>query len=216
MRTFRLLLCLSVVFLALALTPALAQVEKDPIDYETARLERHLVARRCSSPVVIDGVLDEPDWGSAEAATHFIQNNPNEGEPATYDTEVRILYDEENLYIGATAYDDQPDKLVINDLTRDFNGSSQDVFALTLDTFHDRRSGFFFETNPRGAKYDAQFFNEGSNYELGFLNIQTREQEGVSNGDNFTCDSPKSEPPGLSLLGTLVHLHLSGAHVPPR
>ena len=216
MRTRGFFLCLLIPFLVLAPTPASAQAQGGPIDYETARLERRLVAQRCSSPVTIDGVLDEPDWGSAAVATHFIQNNPNEGEPATYDTEVRILYDEENLYIGVTAYDDEPDKLVINDLTRDFNGSSQDVFAVALDTFHDRRSGFFFETNPRGAKYDAQFFNEGSNYELGFLNIQTREQEGVSNGDNFTCDSPKSEPPGLSLLGTLVHLHLSGAHVPPR
>ena len=114
MRTRNLLLSLFILLLVLAPAAASSQ-DKSSIDYETARLERRLVAERCSAPISIDGVLDEPAWQSAPVANHFIQNNPREGEPATYDTEVRILYDDENLYIGVTAYDDEPDKLVIND-----------------------------------------------------------------------------------------------------
>jgi hypothetical protein len=138
--------------------------ETKGIDTETARFERRLTAKRASGPIDIDGELAEPDWQSAPVATHFIQNEPREGEPATYDTEVRFLYDEENLYFGVLAYDAEPSRIIVNDLTRDFNTRSGDIFGLVLDTFHDERNGFMFETNPAGAMFDAQFVNEGREF----------------------------------------------------
>ncbi len=134
------------------------------IDYETAHLERRLVARRATGRIVIDGILSERDWVDAPIATHFIQNDPREGEPATYDTEVRFLYDDDNLYFGAIARDKEPARIIVNDLKRDFNTRSGDVFGIVLDTFHDERNGFMFETNPAGAKFDGQFVNEGQEF----------------------------------------------------
>ncbi len=138
--------------------------ESKSIDYETARFERKLLAKRATGPIQIDGELEEEDWKGAPVATHFIQNEPHEGEPATYDTEVWFLYDDQNLYFGVVAHDAEPDKIIVNDLTRDFNTRSGDVFGLVLDTFHDERNGFMFETNPAGALFDAQFVNEGREF----------------------------------------------------
>ena len=151
-----------VLFLAAA-TRAAADESKG-IDYQTARFERRLSAKRATGPISIDGDLGEPDWKSAPVATHFIQNEPKEGEPATYDTEVRFLYDDVNLYFGVVAHDAEPAKIIVNDITRDFNTRSGDVFGLVLDTFHDERNGFMFETNPAGAMFDAQFVNEGREF----------------------------------------------------
>ena len=142
--------------------------ESAPIDFETARFERRLSAKRAAGVIVIDGQLDEADWRAAPLATDFLQNDPREGEPATARTEVRVLYDDENLYFGFIAYDAEPDKLVINDLTRDFNALAGDAVGVVLDTFHDERNGYMFETSPAGAKFDAQFINEGREFnELG-------------------------------------------------
>ncbi len=134
------------------------------VDYDTARLERELNATRASGPIVTDGRLDEAAWREAPVASQFLQNDPREGEPATFDTQVRVLYDDENLYIGVTALDDDPQAIVVNDLTRDFNSRAGDAFGVALDTFHDGRNGFMFITNPAGAKFDAQFVNEGREF----------------------------------------------------
>ena len=150
--------------LVLAAATRAAADEGKGIDYQTARFERRLSAKRATGPISIDGDLGEPDWQSAPVATHFIQNEPKEGEPATYDTEVRFLYDDANLYFGVVAHDAEPAKIIVNDLTRDFNTRSGDIFGLVLDTFHDERNGFMFETNPAGAMFDAQFVNEGREF----------------------------------------------------
>ena len=153
------------------------QNQNGPIDYETARLERRLMAVRTYGDILLDGALEEGDWREAPVAKDFIQSEPREGEPATFDTEVRVLYDDQNLYIGVRAYDDEPDKLIIRDLTRDYNTRSVDSFAIILDTFHDRRNSYMFQTNPMGAKYDTQSFNEGqesnSNWD-GVWHVATR------------------------------------------
>ncbi len=131
------------------------------IDYATARLERKLVAIRAASAITLDGRLDEPAWRDAPVANHFIQNEPREGAPATYDTEVRVVYDDEALYIGVFAHDDQPGGIIVSDLKKDFNLNSSDGFRLIIDTFDDRRNGYQFAVNPAGARWDAQMANEG-------------------------------------------------------
>ena len=82
------------------LTPGTG-LSQEPVDFETARFDRRLPAVRAAQPVRIDGILDEDEWAGAPLATDFIQGNPNEGMPATFVTEVRVLYDDDFLYVGA-------------------------------------------------------------------------------------------------------------------
>jgi hypothetical protein len=131
------------------------------IDYETARDARRFFIVRAAGTVALDGVLDEPAWAPAPVASNFIQNDPNEGAAATYDTEVRVVYDDDAIYFGVLARDDQPSLLTISDIKKDFNTGTNDGFRAVLDTFSDRRNGYQFATNPAGAKWDAQMANEG-------------------------------------------------------
>jgi hypothetical protein len=131
------------------------------VDYDSARLERRLPAVRAAGAITIDGALDEPDWSRAPVASGFIQNDPREGEPASEDTEVRILYDANNLYVGVLARDRDPTAILTSELAKDFNRASGDDFEIVVDTFHDGRNGYMFATNARGAKWDAQMINEG-------------------------------------------------------
>ena len=144
------------------LTPGTA-LSQERVDFETVRLDRRLPAVRAAQPIRIDGILDEDEWEGAPVATDFTQGNPYEGMPATFRTEVRVLYDDEFLYVGAIAHDD-PDGMIVNDLSRDFSTRAGDIFGVTVDTFHDRRNGYMFETNPAGAKFDGQVFNEGREF----------------------------------------------------
>ncbi|MEQ1573439.1 MAG: sugar-binding protein, partial [Vicinamibacterales bacterium] len=131
------------------------------MNYETARASRVLQAVRTAGEIVLDGMLDEPAWASAPMAHDFIQNDPKEGVTATYDTEVRVLYDDQALYLGVFARDDEPGRIIVNDLKKDFTTTTSDGFRVILDTFHDERNGYQFATNPAGAKWDAQMANEG-------------------------------------------------------
>ena len=147
--------------LAVVGVPSALAADNLKIDYETARLERRLEPVRVAGEIRIDGNLDEPAWADAPVARNFIQNDPREGEPATFDTEVRVLYDDEALYFGVFAKDDQPGAIIVNDLKKDFNTGNSDGFRVVIDTFRDERNGYQFATNPAGAKWDAQMANEG-------------------------------------------------------
>ena len=131
------------------------------IDSSTTGRERKLQAVRTTDPIAIDGRLDEAAWRQPSAATGFTQSEPDEGQPATEETEVRVLYDQTTLYIGIFAHDAHPDRIVVNDLKKDFTALGGDSVEIVLDTFHDEQNGYLFTTNPMGAKYDAQMINEG-------------------------------------------------------
>jgi hypothetical protein len=148
------------IFLA-ALSPSAQAQQIASIDSEAVRSDRNLGAIRASSPISLDGALDEPAWSVAPVARNFIQNDPREGQPATFDTDVRVLYDDDALYFGVVAHDDEPSRLIVNDLKKDYNTDGSDGFRIILDTFHDQRNGYQFATNPAGAKWDAQMSNEG-------------------------------------------------------
>jgi hypothetical protein len=137
--------------------PAFAQ----PPDIEAIRLGKHAEAVRTNQPIRLDGVLDEPAWELAPIVSDFYQQQPAEFELATRRTEVRFLYDDEMLYVGAVLYDSEPERLIINELKRDFSGSSGDGFGLLLDTFRDRRSAYGFLTNPGGAQRESLGYDNG-------------------------------------------------------
>ncbi len=124
------------------------------------------------SPIKLDGRLNEPVWESAAPVSDFTQRELVEGDPATEKTEVRILYDDENLYVGVKCYDSEPARIIHKELNWDGDFSSDDSFAIVLDTYHDKRMGFYFSVNPNGAQLDATFQSGGSTNFLTALNTQ--------------------------------------------
>lgn len=105
--------------------------------------------------VTLDGRLDEPFWSRAEPATDFIQQDPVNGAPATEQTEVRIVYTREALYMGVICYDSEPDRWIGYQRRRDEFLQSDDRFMWNIDTFLDGRTAYFFEMNPSGLMGDA-------------------------------------------------------------
>src|SRR5829696_2505271 len=118
------------VFVASTAVATAQSTQNGGIDYGTARDERRLKATQAQGPIALDGKLDEPSWGAAPIATNFVQNDPREGEPATFDTEVRLLYDDRAIYIGVFAKDPDPAAIIVNELRKDFNTSSADGFQV--------------------------------------------------------------------------------------
>lgn len=128
-------------------------------------------ATRTPRPPVMDGVLDDEVWALAEVLGDFIQSQPDPGRLATERTEVRILYDDEALYVAAMCYDSHAGSYVVQSLERDFPSLSTrdaDIFGLTLDTFLDRKNSFIFLINPHGAYRDGQTFDDSRNTDFGF------------------------------------------------
>ena len=119
-----------------------------------------------SEPIKIDGRLDEPGWSHAEAATDFRQQEPNEGEQASEKTDVRLLFDEKNLYVGIHAFDSQPSRINSRELVRDATFSNDDKVEILLDTYHDRRNAYRFAVNPLGTQQDALITDEGRDINL--------------------------------------------------
>ena len=105
--------------------------------------------------ITLDGRLDEDVWLRAVPATNFIQTDPNNGQPATEQTEVRIVYDADSLYMGVTLFDSEPDKLLHYQMGRDGFLPSDDKLQWAIDTFNDGRSAYWWEMNPMGSMADA-------------------------------------------------------------
>ncbi|MBA3297994.1 MAG: carbohydrate binding family 9 domain-containing protein, partial [Acidobacteria bacterium] len=110
---------------------------------------------------VIDGDLSEAAWQRATPSTGFVQQQPDEGRPATQRTDVRFLYDADTLYVGAMLFDDDPRLLVINELKRDFAEANNDLFGVVLDTFRDGRNAYGFLVNAGGAQRDTLAYDQG-------------------------------------------------------
>jgi hypothetical protein len=112
-------------------------------------------AIRLDEPLRLDGQLDERVYQTIAPVTGFIQQEPNEGAPATEQTEVWVLFDSETIYVSARCWDSQPDRTVANEMRRDsYAMYGNDTFAVMLDTFYDRRNGFNFMSNPLGGLFD--------------------------------------------------------------
>ena len=135
-------------------TPAASNVPAAPAP------KRQLEARRITEPLKLDGALDEPAWQTAPIATDFIQNSPNPGPHEKYPTEVRILYDDANLYIGAVMHDISPDSILREMGTRDGFGNT-DFFGVFFDTYHDKLNGYSFFVTPAGVQLDARYSPAG-------------------------------------------------------
>jgi hypothetical protein len=114
-----------------------------------------LKALKIESPIKLDGVLDEPAWAKAQPISNFTQRELNENAPVTERTEVAVLYNRTELYIGVWCFDSEPDKIVAQKMKWDFEYGVEDNFIFVLDTYGDKRNAYLFVTNPNGAQYDA-------------------------------------------------------------
>ena len=119
-------------------------------------------ARLVLQPPTIDGdVLGDPVWASVEPTKGFLQSAPDEGQPASEETEVRIVFTEDTIYFGVICHDRDPSAIIVSDSRRDSSMNDADSFQMVLDTFSDQQNGFVFGTTPAGQEYDGQVINEG-------------------------------------------------------
>jgi uncharacterized protein DUF5916/cellulose/xylan binding protein with CBM9 domain len=123
-------------------------------------------AYRLTQPLVIDGRLDDSVYHTIQPAPAFRQQEPQVGELATEQTEMWVLFDDRNIYVSARMHDSAPDRMVADEMRRDGSLYQNEHFVVVFDTFLDRRTGFFFQTNPLGGVRDALIVDESNaNYD---------------------------------------------------
>ena len=120
------------------------------ITSETPRLN----AAPAEAAIALDGRLDEAAWMQAEPISGFRQFEPNEGVPATQRTEVRVLYGDNSLYVGAYLYDDDP-AAIEQSLGRRDDYNRADWFLVSIDSYLDRKTAYTFGLNAAGVQFDA-------------------------------------------------------------
>ncbi len=122
-----------------------------------------LRAFRAQGPMILDGLLDEPSWSVADSTTGTLWlTQPQAGFPAPDRTVIRMIYDDEALYMGAVLYDPEPHRAISAGLEQDFSPQASDIFGVAIDASRDKQSAYVFGANPAGAKWDAQSFNDGA------------------------------------------------------
>src|SRR5918993_3245915 len=152
-------ICLGVVALA---APATAQSRPAAAPLRTAAPAPTVAARRVAVAPGIDGTLDEAIYSDTAPIVDFVQQEPNEFEPATEKTEAWIFFDDRNIYVSARCYESDSSRRVANEMRRDTNQLRQnDTFAVLFDTFHDKRNGYIFYANSIGGFADSQVTDEG-------------------------------------------------------
>ncbi|PYU91035.1 MAG: hypothetical protein DMG08_16370 [Acidobacteria bacterium] len=114
-----------------------------------------LVAGNLNGTIRLDGVLDEPAWRDAGMLAELVQQAPKPGEAIPYKTTVRVLITSDHLYFGFECIDPDPSKIAIHTMQRDGDVQGDDTVAIVLDTYGDRRTGYFFRVNAAGARVDG-------------------------------------------------------------
>ncbi len=160
---------------ASALVPSVAAEPQEAIVHAAAPVPPAVITRlpdgqvivraiRLPEPLRVDGRLDEAVYRDEASIDGFIQTLPREGQPASERTEAWVMFDENYIYIAGRCWDSvPPDQWTANEMRRDTNQLRQnDMFGVLLDTFHDRRNGYNFYTNPLGAIADQVVTDEGN------------------------------------------------------
>ena len=164
---------MSVCVLLVGSSPVLAQSQSRPVtpvnDVELVAQTSAKLATAISveAPPTLDGdVLGDPVWAAAEPVSGFRQSAPDEGQPATEQTEVRVVFTADTIFFGIVCYDRDPSSIIVSDSRRDSSMNDADSFQMVLDTFSDQQNGFVFGTTPAGQEYDGQVINEGGDRSL--------------------------------------------------
>ena len=149
------------------------------------------IASRTDAAPLIDGVPDDAVWMTATALADFTQREPADGQPASEPTELRILFDDEAVYVAVWAYDSQAEEIVPGESIRDYEVTDADAVIMIFDTYNDQQNGFVFGTTPAGIEYDGQVAAQGSGggfFLGGGMSGQRRFQRGAGGGFNKNWD----------------------------
>jgi len=119
------------------------------------------VGRLTDTRPVIDGAVDDDVWAATAPFSAFVQQEPDEGQPATERTEIRFLLDRQHLYVSVICFDADPQSILVSQSRRDADLGDTDSVRVLLDTFNDGQNAFVFGTNPFGIEYDGQVMAEG-------------------------------------------------------
>jgi hypothetical protein len=158
MRHITPLIALLLAFAAAPGAAAAAPGADGDAEKDTLRARPTIKALRSPGKITIDGRLDEPGW-KGPSVSSFTQKNPVEGAAPTFPTRVWVLYDDEAIYVGAQLHDASPDSIVDRIGRRDADLSA-DEFYVGIDSYHDRRSGFFFGVFAGGSVTDGTLYND--------------------------------------------------------
>ena len=140
-----------------------ARGQTPPAAAAPARPTPRISAVRATAKIAVDGRLDEADWARAQPAKDFLQKDPDEGKPATEPTEVRFLYDDDALYVGARMFDSEPSKIAKRLTRRDGDTDGiADWIAVGIDAHHDKLTGSMFSVTAAGSIGDGVLFNDSS------------------------------------------------------
>ncbi|MFL5468719.1 MAG: DUF5916 domain-containing protein [Gemmatimonadaceae bacterium] len=119
------------------------------------------MASRANTAPVLDGKTDDAAWQNAQVIDQFLEYDPKKGAETRFKTEVRVTYDDRNLYVLARMYDPAPDSIVSLLSRRDVRTASEQL-KLMIDSYHDRRTGYEFCVNPAGVKRDFYVYNDNN------------------------------------------------------
>ncbi|MEO0526592.1 MAG: DUF5916 domain-containing protein [Bacteroidota bacterium] len=123
--------------------------------------DKKFTVKYISETITPDGILDEPIWKTAESAHNFQQYFPSDSVLAIQPTEIKMLYDDTNLYLGIKV-STEGNNYVIPSLQRDFRAGGNDNISLLFDTFNDGTNAFLFGINPLGVRREALISNGGA------------------------------------------------------
>jgi hypothetical protein len=148
------------VLLAAQLSAQAQQGSTSPVSTTNHSATPRITAAPLGSPVHLDGRLDEAAWAAAQATGLTAQRDPDEGQPPTERTEVRVLVGDNAIYIGARMFDSEPNRIVRRLVRRDGDVAS-DFLTIRLDARHDHLTSFVFDVYPAGNKGDASVGSDG-------------------------------------------------------
>lgn len=132
----------------------------------TAQEKKNVQALYITTPIKIDGILDEPAYSQAQAAKDFVQLQPYNGKPAFQPSEVFILYDQTAVYVGGMFYDSAPDS-IFNFLSGRDNIGMSDYFGIYLDPYNQGQLAYGFFITPAGVQTDLKAIKTSYDYEDG-------------------------------------------------
>ena len=160
----------SVCVLLVGPSPVLAQSQSQSVtEVELVAQTSVKVANAISvedAPTIDGDVLGDPVWAAVVPVSGFRQSAPDEGQPATERTEVRVVFTGDTIFFGVVCYDRDPSSIIVSNSRRDSSMNDADSFQMVLDTFSDQQNGFVFGTTPAGQEYDGQVINEGGSRSL--------------------------------------------------
>src|SRR5580704_12422970 len=145
----------------LLLLPLTKLFSQDAEFFAPDSVKKEIEAVKISGFIHVDGTMNEPEWKLAKPSPRFIQIEPYQGKDPNFETEVKVLYNREYLYVGIFARDSMGKSAIrASDFMRDFDFTRHDLVTLSFDGFNDKRNAMSFATNAYGVQRDLLAFDD--------------------------------------------------------